>query len=231
MAFYVDTSAFLKLVVNEPETAALQSWARELDVHLFSSDLLRTEALRAARRYSSEALLLARVRLDAVALLSISREICERAAELDPGILRSLDALHLATALSLADELEGILRRTAGRSRGPARRRCGGASLSRTGGSTAFRPWQLDDFLRILMPSFRTSNSKRNAPPLKPAGVGATAASCTAHPGPRSRSPPARFGYNNTGYGLLAEVVADLWPGDRPPPRRGSSTRRSMNSP
>lgn len=109
MAFYADTSAFLKLVVAEAETPALLSWSASIDARLFSSDLVRTEALRAARRHSSDALLLARTRLDAVTLLSVSTDVCERAAELDPAILRSLDALHLATALSVADDLQGVL--------------------------------------------------------------------------------------------------------------------------
>jgi predicted nucleic acid-binding protein len=109
VAHYLDTSAFLKLVVTEPETGALWAWVTGKDRRLFSSDLLRTEALRTARRHSAEALALARARLDGVTLLSLTADVCARAAELDPAILRSLDALHLATALTLADELEGIV--------------------------------------------------------------------------------------------------------------------------
>jgi len=109
MAYYLDTSAFLKLVTTEPETSALHSWVQQEDPTLFSSDLLRTEALWAARRYSVEAHRLARRRLEALTFLSLTTDICERAADLDPAILRSLDALHLASALSVAEELEGIV--------------------------------------------------------------------------------------------------------------------------
>lgn len=109
MAHYLDTSAFLKLVVAETDSAAMRAWATRDDVQLVASDLLRTEALRAARRHSAAALLQTRTLLDAVHLLSITAEICERAAELDPSILRSLDALHLASALMLGDELEGVV--------------------------------------------------------------------------------------------------------------------------
>jgi uncharacterized protein len=109
MAYYLDTSAFLKLVTTEPETSALHSWVQQEDPTLFSSDLLRTEALSAARRYSVEAHRLARRRLEALTFLSLTTDICERAADLDPAILRSLDALHLASALSVAEELEGIV--------------------------------------------------------------------------------------------------------------------------
>jgi predicted nucleic acid-binding protein len=109
MAYYLDTSAFLKLVTTEPETSALHSWVQQEDPTLFSSDLLRTKALSAARRYSVEAHRLARRRLEALTFLSLTTDICERAADLDPAILRSLDALHLASALSVAEELEGIV--------------------------------------------------------------------------------------------------------------------------
>lgn len=109
MPYYLDTSAFLKLVVSEPESAALETWARRPGISLFSSDLLRIEALRTARRHSLDALRLARLRLDAVTLLAVTVDVCERAAELDPAILRSLDALHLASALTAADELEAIV--------------------------------------------------------------------------------------------------------------------------
>lgn len=109
MAHYLDTSAFLKLVVEEAETAALSAMARQQDVTFFSSDLLRTESLRAARRHSPDALSLARTRLEAVSLVALTADICERAAELDPAILRSLDALHLATALTFADDLQAVV--------------------------------------------------------------------------------------------------------------------------
>ena len=109
MAHYCDTSAFLKLVVAEEGSTALRAWATQPGVTLVASDLLRTEALRAARRHSPQALLQARTLLDAVALVAVSSDICERAAELDPSILRSLDALHLATALMLGDDLEGVV--------------------------------------------------------------------------------------------------------------------------
>jgi len=108
VAWYVDTSAFVKLVVAEEHTGPMGAWAEAHDGDLFSSDLLRTEALRAARRHSPAALLEARQRLDALVILRLTTDICERASELDPTILRSLDALHLAAALTVA-ELDGIV--------------------------------------------------------------------------------------------------------------------------
>ncbi|MGQ0624537.1 MAG: type II toxin-antitoxin system VapC family toxin [Sporichthyaceae bacterium] len=109
MAYYLDTSAFLKLVVEEEHSAALRSWNAEIDPEVFSTDLLRTEALRTARRHSPAALLAARRHLDSVTLLSLSTALCERAAELDPSILRALDALHLAGALTAGDDLKALI--------------------------------------------------------------------------------------------------------------------------
>ena len=109
MAHYLDTSAFLKLVVAEAESEPLRRWAVSNSIQLVASDLLRTEALRAARRHSPEALLRTRAALETVALVAVTADICERAAELDPSILRSLDALHLATALALGDDLEAVV--------------------------------------------------------------------------------------------------------------------------
>ncbi len=108
MAWYLDTSAFMKLVVAEHHATALKRWATK-HPYLVSSDLLRTEALRAARRMNSEVVVATRAALDVVAIGAIPSEIYERAAELDPSILRTLDAVHLAWALAMGDELEGIV--------------------------------------------------------------------------------------------------------------------------
>ena len=50
MAFYFDTSALVKLVVEEPETAALRTWLTAQPRDVVSCDLARTELLRAVRR-------------------------------------------------------------------------------------------------------------------------------------------------------------------------------------
>ncbi len=109
MPYYLDTSAFVKLVVAEEDSAALRAWALDPGVRLVASDLLRTEALRAARRHSPAALLQTRALLEAVTLMVVTADVCERAAELDPMILRSLDALHLASALALGDDLQAVV--------------------------------------------------------------------------------------------------------------------------
>jgi predicted nucleic acid-binding protein len=109
VAWYLDTSALVKLVVAEPETPALTAWLRSADRRLVSSDLARTELLRAVRRSSPANLVQARAVLGAVDLLALHPALLEQAALLDPATLRTLDALHLASALALGDDLEGVV--------------------------------------------------------------------------------------------------------------------------
>ena len=107
--FYLDTSAAAKLVVVEKGSTALRRWVTSRDERMFSSDLLRTELLRATRRAAPEQMVQARAVLDSLVLVTLSTAVCERAAMLEPDVLRSLDALHLAAALEIGDELEGVV--------------------------------------------------------------------------------------------------------------------------
>ena len=109
MAFYLDTSAAVKLVVEERGSTALRRWLREVDAPVVSSDLIRTELLRAVRRGAPEQMVAARAVLDSLILLSLATDTYERAGGLEPDLLRSLDALHLAVALELGDELDGVV--------------------------------------------------------------------------------------------------------------------------
>lgn len=105
MPDYFDTSAFLKFIRSEPE-----SWAFRADVRSrlarVSSALLLVEGRRGAARYGPVALSWARSALERVTLLPLDGAVLEAAAGLEPPELRSLDALHLATAISLGDDLE-----------------------------------------------------------------------------------------------------------------------------
>lgn len=109
MAYYIDTSALTKLVVAEAETAALRKWFAERDRDPVSCDLVRTELLRAVRRVVPDQVVRAREVLDSVTLIAVTTAIFEAAGRLDPTILRTLDAVHLAAALDIGDELEGIV--------------------------------------------------------------------------------------------------------------------------
>jgi predicted nucleic acid-binding protein len=109
VVWYADTSALVKLVVDEPETAALRTWLRRTRADLMASDLARTELVRATVRVEPDALVRARLVLEGVTLMDVRTDLCERAGRLDPSVLRSLDALHVAAALDCGDDLEGML--------------------------------------------------------------------------------------------------------------------------
>lgn len=107
--FYLDTSAAVKLIVAERGTKALRRWLAARDGKIASSDLLRPELLRATRTAAPEQMVQARAVLDSLVLLTLSTAMFERAAMLVPDQLGSLDSLHLAAALELGDDLEGMV--------------------------------------------------------------------------------------------------------------------------
>jgi predicted nucleic acid-binding protein len=109
LAFYIDTSALVKLVVAEKETDSLRAWLADSDRDPVACDLVRTELIRAVRRAVPDRLVQARAVLDAVTLLEVTTPIFEAAGRVDPGVLRSLDAVHIAAALDLGDDLEGLV--------------------------------------------------------------------------------------------------------------------------
>lgn len=100
---YVDSSALLKLAVREAETAALEADLAGRD-GLLVSRLAVVECHRAARRASHGRVLQTVDQiLDAVYLLEVTPAILDDAGAQHPPLLRSLDAIHLATALSVGD--------------------------------------------------------------------------------------------------------------------------------
>lgn len=107
--YYADTSALVKLVVREAETAALCKWIAAERPQLVACDLVRTELQRAVRRAVPERAVAARAVLDSMTLTVLDTALIDRAGHLDPAILRTLDAIHVAAALELGDDLAGIL--------------------------------------------------------------------------------------------------------------------------
>lgn len=106
--YYFDSSALVKLIVLEEESAALRTWIDETNADLISCDLARTEVIRTVRRVGGD-VVLAREVLDSIELISLDRSIFGSAGHLDPAILRTLDALHLNAALQLGDDLAGMV--------------------------------------------------------------------------------------------------------------------------
>jgi predicted nucleic acid-binding protein len=109
VSFYLDTSAFLKLFMAETASEALRTWWVARPGDTCSSDLLRTEALRATRRISPDAVAAARHFLEAIPLIRLDSLSYDRAGLVEPPQLRSLDALHLIAASSLGDDLDGLV--------------------------------------------------------------------------------------------------------------------------
>jgi predicted nucleic acid-binding protein len=107
MVFYLDTSAFLKLVVSEPESRVMRDWVASSGP-CWSSQLLRSEAMRAARRLGVDIALVHQA-LDVVALVTPAPSTFLLAGGLQPPQLRTLDALHVAAALELGDDLGGLV--------------------------------------------------------------------------------------------------------------------------
>ncbi|MGC5629309.1 type II toxin-antitoxin system VapC family toxin [Georgenia sp. Z1344] len=103
---YLDSSALMKLVRREAETDALVEWmgARPDDL-LVTSELGRVEVLRAARRAGDLALAEARLVVGDLDLVPLGRDVQDLACDLGVPMLRTLDALHLASALVLGNAL------------------------------------------------------------------------------------------------------------------------------
>lgn len=101
---YLDTSAYVKLPLEEPGHEELRSELSRWDGYV-SSMLLGVEAIRACSRYGSGFAHDARAWLESVALLPLDDAVLDMATSLSPPLLRTLDALHLATALTISAEI------------------------------------------------------------------------------------------------------------------------------
>jgi uncharacterized protein len=115
LAFYLDSSAIVKLVVAEPESAALLESVRGRG--LVTSEIALAEVPRAIwrllsgrRRPERESVLaqLPRV-LEAFAYVPLDRPLLVRAGSFREAYLRTLDAIHVASALAVDTDLEAVV--------------------------------------------------------------------------------------------------------------------------
>jgi predicted nucleic acid-binding protein len=107
---YLDSSAFFKLIVTEPETDALRSWlATHSDLPIVSSAIARTEVPRAVGREDPRALPRSFRIIRRVGKVTLTDDLLELAASLEPVTLRSLDAIHLASALTIKRDLKAFI--------------------------------------------------------------------------------------------------------------------------
>ena len=98
---YLDTSVGLRTILDVAERERIQSWMQTPGTTFLSSRLLRTEVVRVLRR-DGRPLSDAAPLLDRVGLLDITRETHTVAESIERHI-RTLDALHLATALLVGE--------------------------------------------------------------------------------------------------------------------------------
>ncbi|MFT4166018.1 MAG: type II toxin-antitoxin system VapC family toxin [Microlunatus sp.] len=100
MSVYVDTSVLGKMLVDSPESAALEDWLGANQDPLVSSDLLETELRRLAVRERLDQAEVTKA-LDHVSLADLDRPVYRQAGLLPMRHLRTLDALHLQAAIRL----------------------------------------------------------------------------------------------------------------------------------
>ena len=104
-AAYLDASALVKLFKAEPETVAFRAGLGDWPVQV-SSELIRVESVCTARRLGGEDVLQrALAILERIELVPISPEIIQLATRAFTPVLRAMDAIHLATALSMREDL------------------------------------------------------------------------------------------------------------------------------
>ena len=95
--------------MEEPETPALRAFLADRALRHVSSALLRAESLRAVRHLGPQALATVRDGLRRVDLVGIDDRILDAAGTLEPAVLRTLDAIHVATAMAVGDDLDAIV--------------------------------------------------------------------------------------------------------------------------
>jgi len=107
---YLDSSALVKLILPEPESETLIEFLSEFP-GLISSEIARVEVVRATRRVSRASNVMKRAErvLESVHLLRVDPKIVLTASQLNPPSLRTVDAIHLASALELPSDLTSFV--------------------------------------------------------------------------------------------------------------------------
>jgi predicted nucleic acid-binding protein len=107
---YLDTSAATKLVHSEAESEALAVFlVKRIDIPLVSSALLHPELVRAVARHRPELGVRAIRLLQRTRLVPVAVDILADTATVGDPALRTLDAIHLATAITISQELDSFV--------------------------------------------------------------------------------------------------------------------------
>jgi predicted nucleic acid-binding protein len=107
-AVYIDSSALVKLAVQEPESAALRRYLRRRRP-LVSSALARAEVGRALLPLGPAAVRRGHEVLARIELIRVNDRVLDAAGAILPRELRTVDAIHLATAASLGSDLARLV--------------------------------------------------------------------------------------------------------------------------
>ena len=106
---YLDASALVKLILSESETAALTTFLGERAT-VVTSRLAEIEVIRAVARIAQPGdVEHANEVLEGVRLIEIDTTVSTLAKSVAPTVLRSVDAIHLASALTIASELDAFV--------------------------------------------------------------------------------------------------------------------------
>lgn len=107
---YLDSAAIVKLVHAETESAALRAWlAERAETGWISSVLTEVESFRALARYVPEAAARLPAVLDQIDLIDLDPPVRILAQTVRPAAVRSLDAVHLGTALHVRQALTSFV--------------------------------------------------------------------------------------------------------------------------
>jgi uncharacterized protein len=109
---YLDASAIVKLATEEPESATLRAWLRERS-SMITSRISAVEVARAIVRKTEGSVAngrsAVREAFTSVSVLELDADISNHAADLGTPTVRALDAIHLASALAIGDELTAFV--------------------------------------------------------------------------------------------------------------------------
>lgn len=107
-ALYLDTSAIVKLIVDEAESAALVA-SLDPDARHVTSRIATVEVMRAAARHGGVDVGRVLAVLDALDMIELDEDVAVRAGSVAPTDLRALDAIHLASAIGIRRELRSFI--------------------------------------------------------------------------------------------------------------------------
>ena len=110
MMIYLDSAAVVKLVHAEAHSRALRDWLdQRADSSWVSSVLAEVESFRALARHAPEAIRRLPSVLDLIDLVDLDSAVRVLAQTVSPASVRSLDAIHLATAVRMRPQLKSFV--------------------------------------------------------------------------------------------------------------------------